>query len=137
MLEADAVLVAVGREPATQGLGLAEAGVAVDARGAVVVDEVHALAGTKRGDQLALCLSRLQRLSPGLRRIGLSATVAQPEALRAWIAPDARPEGAALITGQGGADPSLEIVLPEGHLPWGGHMGLASAPEIYRRIGGA
>lgn len=104
---------------------------------AVVVDEVHALAGTKRGDQLALCLSRLQRLSPGLRRIGLSATVAQPEALRAWIAPDARPEGAALITGQGGADPSLEIVLPEGHLPWGGHMGLASAPEIYRRIGGA
>ncbi|WP_338928878.1 glutathione-disulfide reductase [Roseomonas mucosa] len=42
VLEADAVLVAVGREPATQGLGLAEAGVAVDARGAVVVDEDHA-----------------------------------------------------------------------------------------------
>ena len=44
----------------------------------VVMDEVHALAGTKRGDQLALCLARLARLAPGLRRVGLSATVAHP-----------------------------------------------------------
>ncbi|MFC0407580.1 ligase-associated DNA damage response DEXH box helicase [Roseomonas elaeocarpi] len=104
---------------------------------AVVVDEAHALAGTKRGDQLALCLTRLQRLAPGLRRVALSATVAHPEALRAWISPTAKAEDAAFVHGTGGAEPELAIVLPAGHLPWGGHMGLASAPEIYRRIQGA
>ena len=35
----------------------------------VVIDEVHALAGTKRGDQLALCISRLTTLAPGCRRV--------------------------------------------------------------------
>ncbi|MFT8243519.1 ligase-associated DNA damage response DEXH box helicase [Roseomonas sp. BN140053] len=102
-----------------------------------VLDEAHALAGSKRGDQLALCLSRLQTLAPGLRRTGLSATVAHPDALRAWVSPSARAEDVRLVVGQGGASPQLDLVLPEGHLPWGGHMGLASAPEIYRRIRGA
>src|SRR5271157_5052387 len=37
----------------------------------VVIDEVHALAGTKRGDQLALCLSRLAAIAPSMRRAGM------------------------------------------------------------------
>jgi len=39
LISADAVLYATGRAPHTQGLGLAEAGVSLDAQGAVVVDE--------------------------------------------------------------------------------------------------
>ena len=101
---------------------------------AIVVDEIHALAGTKRGDQLALCLSRLATLAPKARRIGLSATVAHPEPLRAWLSPTARPEDVRLVTAAPGAAPILGMLLPEGHLPWGGHMGLASMPEVYRRI---
>ncbi len=121
-------------ESLTLLLTLPEAGALFGGLAAVVVDEVHALAGTKRGDQLALCLSRLARLAPAARRVGLSATVAHPEPLRAWLSPTARAEDVRLIQVRGGAAPELSVMLPEGHLPWGGHMGLASAPEIHRRI---
>ncbi|MFL5256037.1 MAG: DEAD/DEAH box helicase, partial [Rhodopila sp.] len=50
----------------------------------IVIDEVHALAGTKRGDQLALCVARLRTLAPVARRVGLSATVAHPDAIQAY-----------------------------------------------------
>lgn len=101
---------------------------------AAVVDEAHALAGTKRGDQLALCLARLSMLAPDHRRVGLSATVPHPAELRAWLSPTARAEDVALVQAEGGAPPVLDIQLPAGRLPWGGHMGLASAPEILERI---
>ncbi|MBB5693697.1 ligase-associated DNA damage response DEXH box helicase [Muricoccus pecuniae] len=103
----------------------------------VVVDEAHAMAGTKRGDQLSLLMARLDALAPGLRRVGLSATVAHPEALRAWLSPTARAEDVRFVLGRGGAEPVMDLMLPEGHLPWGGHMGIASAPGILARIGGA
>jgi ATP-dependent Lhr-like helicase len=102
--------------------------------GAIVVDEIHALAGTKRGDQLALGMARLARLAPGARRVGLSATVAHPGQLRAFLSPSGRAEGVRLVLGEGGAEPVLDLLLPEGRLPWGGHMGLASMPDVYRRI---
>jgi ATP-dependent Lhr-like helicase len=94
----------------------------------VIVDEVHALAGTKRGDQLALCLARLQRVAPDSRTIGLSATVAHPAAIAAFVG------ATRTITVQGGAPPEITMILPEGRLPWSGHMGLAAAPEILARI---
>ncbi|MBP0492713.1 ligase-associated DNA damage response DEXH box helicase [Roseomonas indoligenes] len=100
----------------------------------IVVDEAHAMAGTKRGDQLSLCMARLDVLAPGLRRVGLSATVAHPEALRAWLSPTALAEDVRLVVGRGGADPDMSLMLPEGHLPWGGHMGIASAPGVLARI---
>ena len=96
---------------------------------AVVIDEIHALAGTKRGDQLALCLTRL-----GGRRIGLSATAAHPAALAAFVSADGRGEGVRHIDVAGGTPPAIEVMLPEGRLPWSGHMGLSSAPEVLARI---
>jgi ATP-dependent Lhr-like helicase len=42
---------------------------------AVIIDEIHAVAGTKRGAHLALTLERLQQVAPKApQRIGLSAT---------------------------------------------------------------
>ena len=53
----------------------------------VVLDELHALFNSKRGDLLALGLARLSRLAPGHRRIGLSATVADPKPLQRYLMP--------------------------------------------------
>jgi ATP-dependent Lhr-like helicase len=49
----------------------------------LVVDEIHAFASGKRGDLLSLAMARLQRFAPSLRRVGLSATVADPDAYQA------------------------------------------------------
>jgi ATP-dependent Lhr-like helicase len=51
----------------------------------IILDELHALVTNKRGDLLALGLARLRSLAPRLKTIGLSATVAEPDALRAWL----------------------------------------------------
>src|SRR5208282_2281426 len=58
---------------------------------AVIVDEVHSFAANKRGDFTALALSRLAALSPRVTRTGLSATVADPDALAAWLGPAGAP----------------------------------------------
>ncbi|MBV9249342.1 MAG: DEAD/DEAH box helicase, partial [Acetobacteraceae bacterium] len=94
----------------------------------VVMDEVHALAGTKRGDQLALCVARLCMLAPALRRVGLSATVAHPDAIKAYTG------ATRVISVADGAPPELAMMLPEGRLSWSGHMGLEAAPQVMARI---
>ena len=99
---------------------------------AVVIDELHALAGTKRGDLLALGLARLARLAPAARRIGLSATVAWPDDLAAFLAAD--PTTVRRIEGEPTPDPQIAILNPEAELPWAGHMGVHALPEIYLAI---
>jgi ATP-dependent Lhr-like helicase len=96
----------------------------------VVIDEIHAIAGTKRGDMLALGLARLRSLAPGMRTVGLSATVAHPRAMAAFVAP----QEVRVIAVAGGAAPEIGMMLPAGRLPWAGHMGLFSAPDILARI---
>lgn len=100
----------------------------------VIIDEIHAFATTKRGDQLSLALSRLQALAPGLRRVGLSATIADPEAYQGWLAPDADSASVALVTGDPGAAPVVEIIVPDDRIPWAGHNGRWAARAVMRRI---
>jgi len=99
---------------------------------AIVIDELHALAGTKRGDLLALGLARLAKLAPGARRIGLSATVAWPDDLAAYLAPDGMP--VALIRGGATPEPQIAILEPAAELPWAGHMGVHAVPEVLLAI---
>src|SRR4051812_2573578 len=51
----------------------------------VILDEIHTLHSSKRGDLLALDLARLQTLAPNMRRVGLSATVDDPEVIKRWM----------------------------------------------------
>ncbi|KTW01743.1 helicase [Sphingomonas sanguinis] len=100
----------------------------------IVVDEVHAFATGKRGDLLSLCMARLQRLSPDLRRVALSATVADPDGYRAWLAPDGDIDAVGLVTGEPGAPPNISILLPEDRVPWAGHSGRYAAAQVMRVI---
>ena len=51
----------------------------------IVLDELHALVTSKRGDLLSLALARVRRLAPEARAIGLSATVREPDELRKYL----------------------------------------------------
>ena len=79
----------------------------------VILDEIHAVHGSKRGDLLNLGLARLQQFAPNMRRIGLSATVQDPPMLRRWLAPqegDAPPVLADLVTGDPGAPAVIDVL---------------------------
>jgi ATP-dependent helicase Lhr and Lhr-like helicase len=100
----------------------------------IVIDEVHAFATGKRGDLLSLCLARLQAIAPDLRRVALSATVADPDAYRAWLAPYGDIDAVTVVQGDKGADPDIRILLPEDRVPWAGHSGRYAAPQVMAQI---
>ena len=100
----------------------------------LIVDEVHAFAPGKRGDLLALAAARLSRLAPGLRRVALSATVADPDQYRAWLAPAGDMDRVRLVQGDAGAEPQIDILLPEGRIPWTGHSGRYAAQQVMAAI---
>ncbi len=91
----------------------------------VVIDELHALAESKRGEQLMLLLSRLATLSPGLRRVGLSATVEDPPALARWFAP-----GCGVLMADPGPDPDIAMLETATPPPWAGGGGRHAIPEV-------
>ena len=105
----------------------------------IIIDEVHAFGTGKRGDMLQLCLSRLTALRPALRRIALSATVADADAWRCWLAPHGRGEDVALVLGEPGATPDVRIMMPTAEdgvvrVPWSGHSGAYAASAVMAEI---
>ncbi|MDK2756729.1 MAG: ligase-associated DNA damage response DEXH box helicase [Blastomonas fulva] len=100
----------------------------------VIVDEVHAFATGKRGDLLNLSLARLQAIAPKLRRVALSATVADADAYRAWLAPYGDIDTVALVEGEPGAEPDLSILITDDRVPWAGHSGNYAVPQVLEEI---
>jgi ATP-dependent Lhr-like helicase len=102
----------------------------------VVLDELHALVTSKRGDLLSLGLSRLWKLAPAMRIIGLSATVAEPESLARFLVPQTDGEvlSADIVRAGGAAAPVVEMLDTKERLPWAGHSARHALGEIYDLI---
>ncbi|MEU2431866.1 ATP-dependent helicase [Streptomyces sp. NPDC007861] len=90
----------------------------------VILDEVHAVAGTKRGAHLALSLERLDELLPRpARRIGLSATVRPVDEVARYLSPQRKVE---IVQPPSGKEFDLSVVVPVEDL---GELGGSPASE--------
>jgi ATP-dependent Lhr-like helicase len=117
----------------------------------VVLDELHAVVQSKRGDLLALSLARLRKIAPQAAFVGLSATVRDVDDLRRWLAPQnasapdlaapdlatpdlATPDLAALVEAPPGAPAQISMLDIEERLPWSGHGASHSIANVYEMI---
>ncbi|WP_281966688.1 ligase-associated DNA damage response DEXH box helicase [Roseovarius nanhaiticus] len=98
----------------------------------VVIDEIHALAESKRGDQLMLALSRLQALCPGLRRVGLSATVEDPDAIARFLA--RHPDPCEIIEADPGPEPDIQMLEVAEAPPWAGGGAAYAIPAVLEQV---
>ncbi|MBV9741095.1 MAG: ligase-associated DNA damage response DEXH box helicase [Hyphomicrobiales bacterium] len=107
----------------------------------IIIDELHSLVVSKRGDLLALDLARLKAIAPSPACVGLSATVREPDTLRLWLGATtprgSKPVGGSLadLVAAGGAAPAdLSILRTKTTLPIAGHITSYALPEIYAAI---
>ncbi len=98
----------------------------------VIVDEIHALSESKRGDQLMLGLSRLQTLAPQMRRVGLSATVEHPEAIAAELA--CHPDPCPILHADPGPDPDIAMLTTQEPPPWAGGGAAYAIPAVLDEV---
>ena len=92
---------------------------------------------SKRGDLLALGLARLRRLAPRLQAIGLSATVAEPDAICArWLSLGAKHRAGHGRPHHGRRRRQARHHHPRSaeRVPWAGHTARYAIPEIYEAI---
>lgn len=97
----------------------------------IILDEIHALMHSKRGDLLSLNMARLAELAPEARRIGLSATVAEPELAKNWLARKGRGK---IVNVKHDVKPKIDILIGKNRMPWSGHMATYAVPEIYQAV---
>ncbi|WP_276716515.1 ligase-associated DNA damage response DEXH box helicase [Pseudooceanicola nitratireducens] len=98
----------------------------------IIVDEIHALADSKRADQLWLSMARLQRLCPDLRRVGLSATVEDPQAIARLLA--RHPDPCPILQADPGPAPDIRMLETEDTPPWSGGGGAYAIPAILDQV---
>ncbi|MFF0074461.1 DEAD/DEAH box helicase [Streptomyces sp. NPDC005494] len=105
----------------------------------VIVDEVHAVAGTKRGAHLAVSLERLDELLPRpARRIGLSATVRPVDEVARFLSPQRKVE---IVQPPSAKEFDLSVVVPVedlgelgGSPATEGESGQAEKPSIWPHV---
>jgi len=98
----------------------------------VIVDEIHALAESKRGDQLMLCLAELQAMCPDLRRVGLSATVEDPNAIAKLLA--RHPDPCPVLHADPGPAPDIAMLETDERPPWSGGGAAYAIPAVLEEV---
>ncbi|WP_208350418.1 ligase-associated DNA damage response DEXH box helicase [Pseudaestuariivita rosea] len=98
----------------------------------VIVDEIHALSESKRGDQLMLAIARLQTLCPDMRRVGLSATVEDPAAIARFLA--RHPDPCEILNADPGPDPDIRMLKTEEAPPWAGGGAKYAIPAVIEQV---
>ncbi|MBU2980148.1 ligase-associated DNA damage response DEXH box helicase [Alteromonas sp. C1M14] len=98
----------------------------------VIIDEVHSLVGNKRGDFTALALARLNEIAPQHRRIGLSATVADPKGISRWLGVTGEP--AQVVHVPQITQPDVTLLAPTQRMPFGGFMAGYAMEAVYQAI---
>jgi ATP-dependent helicase Lhr and Lhr-like helicase len=98
----------------------------------IIIDELHSFVSTKRGDLTALALAQLNNFSPSALRFGLSATVARPEELAAWLSPvNCKAE---ILNVKATQKPLVHILNHSSQIPYGGFMAKYAVDDIYQTI---
>jgi ATP-dependent Lhr-like helicase len=97
----------------------------------IVVDELHAIMHSKRGDLLSLALARLDTIAPQACRIGLSATLDDAATAEAYFC---RPQRGAIVRAPERIKPDIEILRTDARMPWSGHMATYALPDVYARL---
>ena len=113
-------------------LTYAEAGRIFKCLKRVVVDEIHALAESKRGDLLMLALSRLQGIAPQLRRVALSATVRDHGEIAEFFAD--HPDGCNIVRADPGPRPDIGMLETKTAPPWLGGGGRYGAQAVLEAV---
>ncbi|MGJ8628182.1 MAG: ligase-associated DNA damage response DEXH box helicase [Sulfitobacter sp.] len=98
----------------------------------VVIDEIHALAESKRGDQMMLALARLQTICPDLKRVGLSATVDDPAAIAHLMA--RHPDPCEILLADPGPSPDIQMLTTDEAPPWSGGGAAYAIPSVLEQI---
>ncbi|WP_299557381.1 ligase-associated DNA damage response DEXH box helicase [uncultured Sulfitobacter sp.] len=98
----------------------------------VVIDEIHALAESKRGDQMMLALARLQTICPDLKRVGLSATVEDPTAIAHLMA--RHPDPCEILQADPGPAPDISMLRTDEAPPWSGGGAAYAIPAVLEQV---
>ena len=97
----------------------------------LVIDEIHTLVNTKRGDLLSLNLSRISSISPDCKRIGLSATVKNKNSVLKFLTSKKK---AKTLNVEETSVPKIDILETNNRVPWSGHMASYAIRDIYQKI---
>lgn len=98
----------------------------------IIIDEIHALAESKRGDQLMLALARLQNMRPNVRRVGLSATVDNPQAIAGLLA--CHPNPCPILQADPGPEPDIQMLVTDEAPPWSGGGATYAIPAVLKQV---
>ena len=97
----------------------------------LIIDEIHSLVNSKRGDLLSLNLSRLDTIVPNYRKIGLSATVKNTNPVLSFLSKNKK---SITLNVEEKSFPNIEILKTDNRVPWSGHMAGYAIKEIYKKI---